>query len=153
MTGAVCRRPLVRVALAVMLLYPAIGGAQAVQPGSWDVTTKVVDLAVPGMPGFIARMVRGKSKAEHKKLAAGQEVEALLAPDPKARCRIDDQHVAGGRYTQALSCPQKHGAPLTITRAGTYDATGFTGRATVTGTTPKGPLRITLEQHAARIGS
>ncbi|MGI4949333.1 MAG: DUF3617 domain-containing protein, partial [Janthinobacterium lividum] len=97
----------------------------------------VVDLAVPGVPGFIQHMMRGKSKAEHKRLAAGQSVEALLAPDPKAGCRIDDQRIADGHYTQALTCPQKRGEPMRITRDGTYDASGFVGRATVKGTTPK----------------
>ena len=99
---------------------PAAASSQVIQPGAWDVTSKVVDLTVPGMPGFIARMVRGKSRAEHKRVIAGQGVEALLAPDPKARCRVDGERIANGRYEQALTCPQKTGDPLHIPRAGTY---------------------------------
>ena len=79
-------------------------------------------------------------------------MEALLAPDPKARCRVDSQRVADGRYAQALTCPQKKGEPMRIVRAGTYNAAGFVGRATVAGTTPKGPLSIVLDQRAARVG-
>jgi hypothetical protein len=137
---------------AALVLLPAAAGAQALQPGAWDVTSKVVDLTVPGVPGFLVRMARGKSKAEHKRLSAGQGVDALLAPDPKARCRVDSQRVADGRYAQALTCPQKKGEPMRIVRAGTYDATGFVGRATVAGTTPKGALSIVLDQRAARVG-
>lgn len=141
-----------RLFAAAFVLFPAAADAQAVQPGAWDVTSKVVDLTVPGVPGFLVRMMRGKSKAEHKLLAAGQGVEALLAPDPKARCSVDSQRVTGGRCAQALTCPQKKGEPMHIVRAGTYDATGFVGRATVAGTTPKGSLNIVLEQRAARVG-
>ncbi|RYF16458.1 MAG: DUF3617 family protein [Oxalobacteraceae bacterium] len=57
--------------------------AQVVQPGDWDVTSKVVDLTVPGVPGFLVRMMKGKSKAERKHLSGGQGIEALLTPDPK----------------------------------------------------------------------
>jgi hypothetical protein len=97
--------------------------------------------------------MKGKSKAEHKRLTANQGVEALIAPDPKARCRVDVQHVAGGKYDQVLTCPQKRGEPVRVARAGTYDNTGFVGRATVTGTTAKGPMRIVLAQRATRVGN
>jgi len=126
--------------------------AQVMQPGDWDITSKVVDLTVPGVPGFLLRMMKGKSKAERKHLSSGQGIETLLMPDPKARCRIDSQRVADGRYAQSLSCPQEKGDWIRISRTGTYDATGFTGRATVAGMTPKGALNIVLDQRATHIG-
>ncbi len=113
-------------------------------------TSTVVGLTIPGVPGFIQRMVKGKSKAEHKRLLAGQGVQALLAPDPKAHCHIDDQRIVDGRYAQALSCPQTKGDAMHIGRVGTYDAEGFTGRATVRGATAKGPVSIVLDQSARR---
>ena len=127
--------------------------AQTVATGRWDVTSTVTELDVPGVPGFLVRMMRGKSKAEHKRLAAGQGIEALIAPDPKAQCRVESQRIADGRYAQSLTCPQKRGEPMRIARSGTYSATGFVGVATVAGTTPKGPLRIVLAQRATRIGN
>lgn len=136
----------------VLVSSVAAANVQTVAPGRWDVTSTVVELSIPGVPGFLVRMMRGKSKAEHKRLTTGQGIDALLAPDPKARCRVDSQHVADGRYAQALSCPQKNGEPLHIVRAGTYDRTGFVGDATVAGVTPKGAMRIVLKQRAARIG-
>lgn len=138
---------------AAVVLLPGAAVAQAVQPGRWDVTSTVVQLSVPGLPGFIQRMARGRSKAEHKMVAAGQGVETLLAPDPKAQCRVLSQQIVDGRYAQALVCPQKRGEPMRIARAGTYDGTGFVGRATVAGTTPKGSLNIVLDQRAVRVGS
>ena len=136
-----------------LLTIPTLATAQAVQPGRWDVTSTIVELAAPGVPGFLQRMARGHSSTEHKLLSAGQEVEALLAPDPKARCVVDSQRIANGRYAQVLSCPQKQGEPVHITRTGTYDASGLSGQATVAGVTSKGELRIVLNQHAVRVGA
>lgn len=138
--------------LLPLLSVPTLAAAQAVQPGRWNVTSTIVELAVPGVPGFLQRMARGHSSAEHKTLSAGQGVDALLAPDPKARCTVDNQRIADGRYAQALTCPQKGGAPVHIARSGTYDASGFVGRAIVAGTTSKGSVRIILDQHTARAG-
>jgi hypothetical protein len=138
-------------AALVMLPTAGIAADQAFAPGSWNVISTTVDLSVPGLPGFIARMMNGKSKTEYKRLSAGQGVEALIAPDPKARCRVEVQHVADGKYNQELTCPQKRGEPVHVFRAGSYDNTGFVGRATITGMTPKGPMRIVLNQRAARV--
>lgn len=137
----------------VVIATPATADAQAVAAGRWDVTSTVTELDVPGVPGFLVRMMRGKSKAEHKRLVAGQGIEALIVPDPKAQCRVENQRIADGRYAQSLSCPQKRGEPMKIARSGTYSATGFVGIATVAGTTPKGAMRIVLAQRAARVGN
>ncbi|WP_267396606.1 MULTISPECIES: DUF3617 family protein [unclassified Sphingomonas] len=137
----------------LVLLASASTASPAMAPGRWDVTSTVAEVSLPGVPGFIVRMIRGKSKAEHKRLTAGQGVEALIAPDPKAQCHVDSQRIEDGRYSQALTCPQKKGAPLRILRAGTFDASGFAGRASITGTSPKGPMSMVLTQRAVRIGN
>lgn len=140
---------------AALIVIPsvALAAEQPLAPGRWDVTSRAVELSIPGLPAFVARMMKGKSKTEQKRLSQGQGMETLIAPDPKAQCRVDSQHVANGKYDQALTCSQKRGEAVRITRAGTYDRTGFVGRATVTGTTAKGPLRIVLDQRAARVGN
>lgn len=138
----------------MLVLVPAAATAEGVplRSGRWDVTSTVVEATLPGVPRFLVGMMKGKSKAEHKRLSAGQGLEALIAPDPKAKCRVDSQRVADGRYAQSLSCPQKSGEPLRVVRSGTYDATGFVGRATISGTAPKGAMTMVLNQRAARVG-
>ena len=136
---------------AVLIILPAVGGAQPLAQERWDVTSTVVDLTVPGAPGFLLRMAKGKSRAEHKCIAPGQTIAAVLAPDPKARCRVDKQQIADGRYMQALTCPQKKGAPMQVSRAGTYTAGGFVGRAEMIGQTAKGRMNVVLDQRAARV--
>ncbi len=138
----------------ILLLVPASLAAQAIQAGGWAVTSTAVDLDIPGAPSFLLRMMKGRSKSERKCLdhtAAATGVAALLVPDPKAQCRVDAQRIGDGRYAQTLTCPQKSGAPLQIRRAGTYDASGFAGRLEMAGQTPKGPMRIVLDQKAARV--
>lgn len=139
------------IVLVPLIICAAATSAQTIQAGPWDVTSTVVELTVPGVPEFLQRLARGRSKAERKSVPAGRGVEALLVPDPKARCTVVSQRIADGRYAQVLSCPQKRGEPMHVARAGTYNATGFVGRATVTGNTAKGAMRIVLEQRAARI--
>ena len=74
---------------------------QAIPAGRWDVVSKAVDLVIPGAPGFMLRMMKGRSKTERKCLspaAAQAGVAALLAPDPKAKCRVESVQVAGGPF-------------------------------------------------------
>lgn len=139
-------------AMLVFLPTAALAADQALPTGRWGITSTTVEMSVPGLPAFVARMMRGKSKTELKRLSVGQGVTALIAPDPKAGCHIDSQQIAEGRYSQTLSCPQKRGELIRVIRAGSYDRSGFSGQAVVTGTTPKGPMRISLSQRAARLG-
>lgn len=136
-----------------VLALPALVSAQSIAPGRWTVKSTAVDLDIPGAPKFLLRMAKGRSKSEEKCVTperARTGVAALLAPDPKAQCHVDAIEIGAGRYRQVLSCPQKKGAPMKITRVGTYDATGFAGGVQMQGVTPKGPMRITLDQRATR---
>ncbi|WP_242140346.1 DUF3617 family protein [Sphingomonas sp. TREG-RG-20F-R18-01] len=140
--------------LLLGLVVPGISSAQSIAPGRWDVVSTATDLDIPGAPGFLLRMMKGRSKAEHKCVSAEQAkagVAALLAPDPKAHCHVDSVQIDKGRFTQVLSCPQKQGAPLKVSRSGTYDLAGFAGQAQMSGVTPKGAMRIRLEQRAAHL--
>ena len=137
--------------LPILLLSLGAADVPPIATGRWDVVSTAVAMDIPGVPGFVLRMMKGRSKTEYKCVTADQAmtgVAALLAPDPKARCRVDSLHIADGRYAQVLACPQREGAPLRIERAGTYDANGFTGRLQLAGATPKGAMSITLDQKA-----
>jgi hypothetical protein len=147
---AVCRRFLLA---AVAFSCSAYANAQALTPGNWDVKSTAVELTVPGAPGFMLRMMRGKSKVEHKCVAPGDAkigVATLVAPDPAARCTVERAHIADGRIDHVMACPQKKGPPMRIVRTGAYSATGFTARMTMTGETQKGPMRIVADQIATR---
>lgn len=135
---------------ATITMAAGAPAADSLTPGRWDIRSSTTEMSVPGLPSFIARMMQGRSKVEHKRLGKGEGVEALLAPDPKAKCHVDVQRVAAGTYHQALTCPQKDGQAVQVIRTGSYDKTGFAGVATITGKTAKGPMRIVLAQRASR---
>lgn len=139
----------VRGGLLVAVVFPAVLAAQAIPPGDWTGRITVRELEAPGVPGFLLRMARGKSRTEKRCVApalAASGIAALLAPDPKARCTVVGQHVADGRYDQVMTCPQKQGAPLRVVRAGTYSASGLVGTVTMDGTSPKGAFRFAGDQ-------
>lgn len=151
MPGVQCAAMIKILSFAALATVSAEAPAQSIAPGRWDVTSTTVDLEIPGAPGFLLRMMKGRSKTERKCVAPEQArtgVAAILVPDPKAQCRVDSLRIENGQYAQLLSCPQKKGAPLKLTRDGTYDATGFAGRVEVVGTTSRGAMRITLAQRA-----
>lgn len=142
---------LFRLLPVTLLGIPGHATAQAIPAGRWDVVSTAVDLVIPGAPGFMLRMMKGRSKTERKCLspaAAATGVAALLAPDPKSKCTVDSVEIGGGRYSQTLSCPQKKGEPIRVSRSGTYDAAGFAGRLKMAGQTPKGAMAITVDQRA-----
>jgi hypothetical protein len=139
---------------AMLLFFPAAVAAQAMPTGKWDVTSTAVDLDIPGAPSFLLRMMKGRSKSEHKCLSPGQAgsgVAALLTPDPKAQGEVDSLQLESGHYRQTLTCPQKSGSPIRINRSGTYDASGFAGRLDMIGQTPKGAMHIILDQKATHV--
>jgi hypothetical protein len=137
----------------LLAVLPATLSAQAIAPGEWTGRITVRDIVAPGVPGFMLRMARGKSKSEKRCVAPAQAATgaaALLAPDPKAKCTVASQHVANGRYDQVLMCPQKKGAPLRVVRAGTYSAAGIVGQVTMEGSSPKGAFRFAGDQAFTR---
>ena len=111
--------------VATSMLLPAVTvAAETPMPaGKWDIRFTNVEMSIPGMPAFIARLMRGRSKVEPKRLTTGQGIEALLAPDPKANCRVTFQQIAGvdtarhspARKNGAIQCRLFDRVPITDT--------------------------------------
>ncbi|MGY4399188.1 hypothetical protein ACVWZA_004401 [Sphingomonas sp. UYAg733] len=147
---------MIRYFTPLLLLYPGPATAQTIQPGTWDIKSTAVDLVIPGTAGFLLRMMKGKSKTEHKCIAPDQArtgISALLVPDPKSRCRVESSQITDGRIAQVMVCPQKEGGTFRVVRQGRYSAAGFTARMTMSGQTPKGASRIVVDQTATRTAS
>ena len=43
-----------------LALVPAPAAAQSIPAGRWDVVSTAVDLVIPGAPGFLLRMIKGR---------------------------------------------------------------------------------------------
>ncbi len=146
---------LLPILLAPVLLCPAATSAQSLPAGNWAIKSTAVDLEIPGAPGFMLRMMRGNSKTEHKCIAPDQArtgVATLFVPRPDAKCTVERAQFDGGRIDHVMLCPQKKGPPMRVVRAGSYGASGFTARMTMTGQTDKGAMRIVADQVATRAG-
>jgi hypothetical protein len=140
----------------LLLLVPAGLSAQAIAPGEWTGRLTVREIVAPGVPGFLLRMARGKSRTERKCISpvlAATGPVALLAPDPKANCTVASQHLANGRYDQVLMCPQKKGPPLRIDRTGRYDVAGLVGQVAMNGNSDRGAFRFVGAQTVMRTGA
>lgn len=140
----------------LLLFTPVLLGAmvpEPIQPGRWEVTSTIAELTAPGAPAFLVRMARGGSRTAGRCIAPAQAaggIAAVLAPEAKARCTLERQVIADGRFTQTLACAQKEGAPLKIERVGSYDANGYRARATMMRETAKGAVRVVVNQAARR---
>ena len=149
LTSFTAKHLMIRLSFLLLAFMPSALTAQAVSPGNWDVKSTAVELVVPGTPGFMLRMMKGRSKTDYKCLVPEQArtgAAALFSPDPKAKCIIERSSVAGGHVDQVMMCPQKKGDPVRVTRTGTYNGTSFTARLIMSGQTPKGPSRIVVDQ-------
>ncbi len=141
--------------LAIAIAFAAQPGATVtppVQAGAWDVRSKVVDLAIPGVPAsssYGAGQEQGGAQAGRG--GAGYRGAARTRPQGAVPDREPDRRRWSLRADAGLSAEEGHAdahRPL-----GSYSATGFVGQAIVTGTTPKGALRIVLDQQASRVGA
>jgi len=99
------------------------------------------------------RMMKGRSKVEHKCLLPDQAragAGALFAPDPKSKCTVERSQIAGGHIDQVMMCPQKKGPPVRAVRTGSYTANSFAARLVMAGDMPKGPMRVVIDQAGSR---
>ena len=143
-----------RYLLAAAALPILLAAATPVPAGRYDVTFRVSDVGADGVPSFLLRMAKGRTRTERKCVPSGEGGPAvLIAPDAKAKCRVDRQTIANGRFEQQFTCPQKDGRTTTAVRNGAFTPTGYTASLVITGTTPKGKLRLTGEQTARYAGA
>jgi hypothetical protein len=135
----------------IFLAVPAVVSAQVLQPGAWNIKGTVVELVSPGTLGLLLKMARGQSKTERMCLAAADTktgVAVLLRPKPEMKCTIVKSVVAAGRIDDIMSCQTKKSGTVSIARTGTYNASGFTLRLTMTGRNDKGATRFVADQVA-----
>lgn len=137
--------------MLIFLAVPAVVSAQGLQPGAWNIKGTVVELVSPGTPGLLLKMARGQSKTERMCLAVADAktgVAVLLRPKPEMKCTIVKSVVAGGRIDDIMSCQTKKSGTVSIARTGTYNASGFSLRLTMTGRNEKGATRFVADQVA-----
>ena len=141
-------------ALPFLLLLPAAAADDAIRPGAWQLTSRVSDAAVPGVPGFLVNMVVKRPKVEEKCVipdALDPGMSRLLAPNPIGKCVLERNDVADGRFVQVMTCPFRVTGPLRVVRVGSYDRTSYRADVTMTGVEKKN-ARIVATMEAKATG-
>lgn len=142
-------RPLL---LAPSLALLIAADAPPIQPGEWTITSKPVELTVPGVPGFLLGMAK-KTRTEKRCLSpaqAQQGIAALIAPKKAKTCTLESRDVAAATVRQVYACRAKDGRVVRATLTGRYDASSFAGRFEMAGDTAKGAMRVVVDQSARR---
>lgn len=117
---------------AVAAIAACSGGSVALQPGQWEMVTKVTDAEVPGAPPAMAAQMKQAIASTPPQTQsrcispaeAANPVAGLANPSGNAAgCTFGKQTFAGGRIDIAATCPSPTGGTMQTTFAGTYTAT------------------------------
>lgn len=128
----------------VVLIFACSSG-ETLQPGNWELTTKMTDIELPGQPPAMAAQMKQAMTAQAQTQTrcitpaeAANPGGSLANPGGNAQgCTFSKQTFAGGAIDVAGSCPGPAGGTLQTTLAGTYTATEM--NATITANVEGGP--------------
>lgn len=123
------------VSAASLLILAAAGAAHAaspIQPGLWDVTTKIDTLSMPGAPPAMAQAMRQP-----------RTVRTCITPEQAAQgprsiqqadktCKVGRYDMAGGKYVAEFVCRRPTGT-MTTRSVGTYTPSSFTSKSQMSG--------------------
>jgi len=120
----------------VALAAACSGSSVSMQPGQWELTTRVTDFQAPGAPAQMLEQMRTSA-------AQPQVTNECLTPEQaanpgrwmtnpggtSANCTFTDQTFAGGVINISSSCPlPNNGGSTHTTLQGTYTATTMEAR-------------------------
>lgn len=123
---------LVLLAPSLALIAACSGGNNSIQPGQWEMTTRMTEIEVPGAPPEIANQMRtamaNQTQTQNRCITpeeAANPTRGMMNPSGQAEgCTFTDQTFAGGRILVSGSCPAPGGQGTVQTRLeGTYTGT------------------------------
>lgn len=136
--------------LATMAATP-VAGAQTIQPGEWQSTTRVLMLSMPNTPpellkSMTAKAIKGSVCITAADAAAGPR---KLFEASKGKCSYSEFRMSGGVIASKASCAQP-GGQMTMASRGTYTATSYAIRSTMDS---PGGMKMSSETTARRVGA
>lgn len=123
---------LILLAPGVALLAACSGASDSIQPGQWELTTRMTEVDVPGAPPEMVNQMRSAmaSQAQTQNRCITPEEAAnptagMMNPTGQAQgCTFTEQTWAGGRISLAGTCPAPGGqGTVRSTISGSYTAT------------------------------
>jgi len=122
----------------VALIVACSGGGSTLQPGNWELTTKMTDIELPGQPPAVAAAAKQQmgNQAQTQtrcitEAEAANPAGGMMSPSGNAQgCTFTKQTFAGGTIDVAGSCPGPGGGTMQTTLTGTYTQTEMNARIT-----------------------
>jgi hypothetical protein len=146
-TGETMMKRLLLTTPALALLFACSGSSTTLQPGQWEMTSRMTEIEVPGVPEAVAAQMRAamanQAQTQSRCITpaeAANPAAGMMNPTGSAEgCTFTNQTFAGGVINVAGSCPAPGGrGQVTTTLAGTYTATTMTTTIRAEVTSPPG---------------
>jgi hypothetical protein len=139
-------------ALAIVALLTA-GAAQAgpIQPGLWEITSKVETINMPSAPPAVAQAMRGRPTTVRNCVTpeqAAQGPREMMKADKS--CSFTRYNLTGGVFDSEVVCKRPTGT-MTASSTGRYTPTSFAARSRMNGT-GKMAMTMTASMTGKRIG-
>ncbi|WP_228243386.1 DUF3617 domain-containing protein [Porphyrobacter sp. GA68] len=130
------------------------------QPGQYRITTQLLDLSMPAMPGANSDQLRSMMEAslsqERLTCLSAQDAERgyeeMLRQSQDGRCEFQRFSAVGGRLDAAMTC-RGEGGQATMTMTGTANSTASDVTMSMRSTVPQmGEMAMQLRVRSERIG-
>ncbi len=151
---------LVLLAPSLALIAACSGGADSLQPGQWEMTTRMTDVTVPGMaPAMAAQMKAAVTNQPQTQTRCITPAEAanpaggMMSPSGNPQgCTFTSQTFSGGAINVAGSCPGPGGGTVQTSLEGTYTATTMDTRISANVEGGPQPMRMSGTMTGRRTG-
>lgn len=141
--------------LAATAATPAIA-TSLFAPGRWQHQTHLVRAEIPGVPGWVVRLVASNTSRTscHDAEQLKERPEVLLTASEDAQCRLKAFSMTGGKLVFDTFCTNKRFPDgLLVASRGTYTATSYSISTTSTGMRNGKPVHIETTGTGRLVGS
>ena len=134
-------------AAPLALLFACSGSSTSLQPGQWEMTTRMTNIELPGVPEALATQMRTAMMNQPQTQSscispeeAANPAGRMMSPSGNSQgCTFTDQTFAGGTIRISGTCPMPGGrGTMRNSLTGTYTATTMDARIESEVTSPPG---------------
>ncbi|MDO6416492.1 DUF3617 domain-containing protein [Sphingomonas sp. BIUV-7] len=135
---------------SLLLVASAAPAASPIQPGLWEMTTKIDTISMPGAPPAMAAAMR-RPKTIRTCITAEQAAQGPRGIQQADKsCKIGRYDWAGGKYVAEIVCSRPTGT-MTTRSTGTYTPTSFNSKSQMS-STGQMKMAMTMTASGRRVG-
>lgn len=127
-------------------------------PGRWESTVRVIEVAMPGMPAGMAEQMKA-GMGKERKIATCLTKEQAAKPSAdffnrdSKQCTYDHFTLGGGKIDSKMTCAAAGGARATVKMAGTYSPDRYAMDMTSDIPGPNGRMTMRMTVAAVHVGA